>query len=66
MDLIVRINMDNDAFLDPDTRNGRGREAARLLHELATRITREGLAKDSTFRIMDGNGNTVGKAEVTS
>lgn len=55
--LVVKINLDNDAF------NGKAgeREVARLLRDAATKFEQ---GKHSG-KLMDVNGNTVGSFELT-
>lgn len=66
MTLHVRLSMDNAAF-DPDSQ---GTEAARILRKLADQIDGQSwveadLTSDDSFQLMDANGNTVGRADVT-
>jgi hypothetical protein len=59
MKLRVTITMDNAAFEDAP-----GYELARILRELAGKLDGYGAAKDTTIRLMDANGNTVGQAVI--
>ena len=56
----ITIDMDNAAFED-----GEGAEVANLLHDLARRCERT-FSHAVERRLMDANGNTVGRAEVTT
>lgn len=57
MTLKIEIEIDNAAF---DGRGG-GRELARILGNVAKRV---GEAQADEWKLLDSNGNTVGKAEV--
>jgi hypothetical protein len=58
----IQINMDNAAFEGDNTA-----EVARILHELADRITRGGeLLPGDIENLRDINGNTVGTAQATA
>lgn len=54
--IIIRINTDNAAF----DRRGGGREAARILRDLANKIEDEDVHLSFYVTIMDINGNSVG------
>lgn len=57
-EFLLRIECENDAF-----RGGNWRyEVARLLRLTADRMLNE--RGETSFRLMDGNGNTVGRAEL--
>jgi len=61
MNFRVFVNCDNAAFDDVTGFNGRGEETARILREIADRISRtEELPDYITLR--DINGNDVGRA----
>jgi hypothetical protein len=65
MKLTITIDCDNDAFRAPDGASATAHacacidEAERILGDLAER----GLDYKATIRLLDRNGNTVGKAE---
>ena len=59
MKLTITINMDNSAF---DDGNSGGDEAARILTELSEIFQDDG---PRDLQILDSNGNTVGKAQVS-
>lgn len=60
MQLTLEMQMDNEAFsADP------GQEAARILRKLAEKLEcSPGFSDGDSFRLMDYNGNCVGKADV--
>ena len=59
MKLRIEMQLDNAAF-EPDN----GTEIARILEKLATRWHAESLPSGESCRLLDINGNVVGKAEV--
>lgn len=68
MKLKVEIKMDNAAFEargDAPSRWRDGREAARILRDLAGRISLQTLEAGDIESLRDINGNKVGEAKVT-
>lgn len=59
MELTIKINMDGAAFEE----NGEADEVATILNNLAAQWYR--LSRDGKMALLDSNGNTVGKAEIT-
>ena len=60
MRITVRIDCDNAAFGD-----GAGVEAARILHELAEDMVKQGVKPGDEFWLRDANGNRVGEAKAS-
>lgn len=60
MTITITINTDNHAF-----RQDYAREVERILMETARRIKREARMHGDSFALLDINGNTVGRLEVT-
>jgi hypothetical protein len=60
MNLSISISMDNAAFED-----GSGGEVARILREFATKIDSAELHDGDTWKLMDINGNRVGRVVVS-
>jgi hypothetical protein len=58
MDMIIKINVDNDAFYG----GSRATELARILRDLARRIEAHSPVKSDEFTLRDVNGNRVGTA----
>ena len=56
----LTINVDNMAFSDRE----RGEAIARILTETARRVRNDTEAVGYSFAVQDGNGNTVGRAEL--
>ena len=61
MKIEITFNCDNDAFGQPDTEEF-GHEVANILREAAYKFE-HGYA---TFPLRDSNGNTVGRASLTT
>jgi hypothetical protein len=60
MKLKIEIKMDNAAFEEDS-----GGEAARILKKLVVGWAGSPLAEGEYWKLMDYNGNCVGKAEIT-
>ena len=62
MKATIVIDMDNDAFAGADC----GHELARILYKLSERVGghNEAALKDTIFKILDSNGNKVGRLEI--
>lgn len=60
MYLIIKINMDNDAFADGEN----GTEVARILRHVCAEVIDTELDDDFYLSLRDINGNNVGKMEV--
>ena len=60
MDITIKINCDNAAFVD----DFRG-EVRRILDKLADKLTYCSVPHMNTGKILDSNGNTVGTWEAT-
>ena len=65
MKLKITINMENAAFSNDDNDSTSGREAARILRELADDFAARDLLPDESIVLMDINGNKCGQAKVT-
>ena len=59
MNITIKINTDNDSFRGDF--NEEAEEVARLLRDVALHFKLEGVR---TRKLIDSNGNTVGKVEV--
>jgi hypothetical protein len=60
MQLIININMENDAFIDNNTL-----EVVKILNYYTKQISKGGtLAVDDRETLMDSNGNSVGYAKI--
>jgi len=59
MTLTITMDLDNAAFED-----GGVEEVARILKKIVTKLPHE-LGPVDNFKLMDGNGNTVARAEIT-
>lgn len=67
MKLTITIQCDNDAFSSEKGGDSEpGTEVARILRELADNYQERDLLPGETANLRDINGNTVGKAKVTS
>lgn len=62
MNLTITIEMDNDAFAG----GRRADEVSRILDDIRDGIEGDGIKLGYSWPVRDSNGNTVGKAEVTS
>ena len=60
MKATIEIEMDNAAFDD-----GSGRELARILGELAAKVSRVEITPGRGWNLFDVNGNKVGTVEIT-
>jgi hypothetical protein len=57
MNINISINVDNDSFNDP-------REVERVLKQVVNKLSHRGYADETTFDLMDINGNSVGFCKV--
>lgn len=59
--ITITINTDNSVFDDSE---GGVYEVKRILNAAANRLEQDGMSTSTGFKLLDGNGNSVGRLDI--